>query len=637
MDKKRSILTVSICLLLTAAIACGFLYLAGRREDTIHLPVISGDASTPTGQKTTWSTVWYGSYPDAEVVSDSWNAVDEYALMDGDVIRDSDLYSRLEDAEWNGNTTEMDGTSYYRISADDTPVASEVREQHYVWGEDHEWHYFRISPIRWRVLDINGDRALLLADRMPDCVPYNDSDTDVTWSSSSLRSWLNGYFVDHAFSSDEKEAIVPTACSNAINRDYGTDSGPDTEDLIFILSNEDVFEGENAAGYGFHASRDFDDPAKRFTSTLYAKIRGAWWSPVDAYKGNSFWFMRTNGYNQRSVTYICDFGYIYSRGTLATCSDAGILPAMWIDLGRAKIAYAGEVCSTDIMNNKEVPADTDLKGPSVIPDDSAPGEAYTVWNSVSFGHYPQTEVTADTDPGLYASLRSSSRDSDGSVVIDGVRYVETSGRWFRCDEIIWRVLEVSDGEVLLMADRCLDSMPFHNEYCDVDWEDSDIRNWLNNTFVDMAFNEEEQRALIVSRVSNADNYYFGTSCGRSTDDRVFILAEEEVFSSARAEQYGFRPSDAIPDPGRRIMPTEYAAAHGTWRSENPETSGKGFWFLRTNGYTGDNVVYVGEKGYLYNRGIPVTCSDAGIVPVIRIRLDSGLYVREQDISSLQGM
>ena len=41
----------------------------------------------------------------------------------------------------------------------------------------------------------------------------------------------------------------------------------------------------------------------------------------------------------------------------------------------------------------------------------------------------------------------------------------------------------------------------------------------------------------------------------------------------------------------------------------------------TNGYTEDNVVYVGEKGYLYNRGIPVTCADACIVPAIRVDLD----------------
>ena len=138
-------------------------------------------------------------------------------------------------------------------------------------------------------------------------------------------------------------------CGNPANRDYGTDSGGDTEDRLFILSNEEVFEGENAGRYGFHASRDYDDPAKRFTSTLYAKCMGSWWSPVDKYAGNSFWFMRTSGYTARSITYICDFGFVYSRGTLATCSDAGVLPALWIDLDKAEIAADGETLSTRII------------------------------------------------------------------------------------------------------------------------------------------------------------------------------------------------------------------------------------------------------------------------------------------------
>ena len=133
--------------------------------------------------------------------------------------------------------------------------------------------------------------------------------------------------------------------------------------------------------------------------------------------------------------------------------------------------------------------------------------------------------------------------------------------------------------------------------------------------------EEERAAIVQSRVANSNNFYFGTGCGSGTRDRVFLLSEEEIFSSEKAEKYGFRPSDSIADTGRRILPTPYAAARGAWQSEQEETSGAGFWLLRTNGYTEDNVVYVGEKGYLYNRGIPVTCADACIVPAIRVDLD----------------
>lgn len=639
----------------------------------IHLPVLEPDPNMPTGMKTTWSCVLFGAYPSAEVVDSSWDAVDDYALQDGDLIRDDGLYTRLEAADWQNGRTEVDGFSYLRIGFDSAPANGDEREQHYRWEYNRPWHYFRIMPLRWRVLDIQGNRALLLADRMPDCVPFHKEEEEVTWEECTLRSWLNGYgaqankqgidytgngFVDRAFTTQEQEAILPALCGNPANRDYGTDSGRDTEDRLFILSNEEVFEGEDAARYGFHQSRDYDDPAKRFTSTLYAKCMGAWWSPVDQYAGNSFWFMRTSGYTSRSVTYICDFGYIYSRGTLATCSDAGVLPAMWIDLDRAEIICEGERSSTQIMRTAEreetpLPAE-DIGNPVLISDDSMPGGMYTIWNAVTFGRYPQTEIReapgseegAEIDPELFHRLEAAAENTGDEVFLDDTRYIRLEGRWFRYDPIVWRVLEVSDGTALLMSDKCLDCVPWHAEYTEVFWEGSGLRCWLNGTkaereaspygnrsFIETAFTEEELQAITVSTVSNSNNYYFATACGSGTRDRVFLLSEEEVFSSEKAERYGFRPSDDIADPGRRLVPTAYAAARGAWRSENTGTSGNGFWLLRTNGYTQDNVVYVGEKGFLYNRGIPVTCTDAGVVPAVRIRLGTGLMIRVEDISS----
>ena len=675
---KRVQAALMCMLLLFAALVPASAEYAGKIPDgLLHRPFTEPDPQSPSGLKTTWSCIFFGAYPSAEVVDSRWNAVDDFALREGDLIRDDALYGRLEAADWQDDSIEIDGFRYLRVGPDKAPAASTGRERHYAWDYSRPWHYFRIEPIRWRVLDIRENRAMLLADRMPDSVPFHAADEEVAWDVSTLRSWLNGYdakenrqgidytgtgFIDRAFTAEEREAILPVHCANKANRDYGTDSGKDTEDRLFILSNDEVFAGPAAERYGFHYGRDYDDPAKRFTSTLYAKCMGAWWSPVDAYAGNSFWFMRTSGYTPRNVTYICDFGYIYSRGTLVTCSDAGVLPAMWIDLDRARAADAGERVSTEIMHapaGKEsarfpIP---DIGNPVTVPDDTAPGGVYTVWNAVAFGYYPQTEILGDTpdtgdgnpdgdpvaDPVLYRRLEEAAGDQEREAVLENTRYIRANGRWFRCDPILWRVLEVSDGTALLMADRCLDSLPFHNTYSDVFWENSGLRAWLNGTcdestrvysapsFPETAFTETELRAVIISTVNNAGNYYFGTSCGSGTRDRVFLLSEEELFSSEKAERYGFRASDAVADYGRRIKPTAYAKARGVWSSADAGTAGNGFWILRTNGYTRDNVVYVGEKGYLYNRGIPVTCSDAGIVPVIRVRLGVSPMERAEDI------
>lgn len=659
-----STVSILLCIVLGLYLSSAPVAAEGASPSFLHPPIVEQDEHTPTGLKTTWSCVFFGAYPSAEVVDSDWDAVDDYALQPGDVIRDDTLFARLESADWQDHTLEIEGHAYLRIGLDRAPATGGMREQHYKWDYSRPWHYFKIQPIRWRVLDIQENKALLLADRIPDSLPYNTADIDVTWDASTLRSWLNGYgadangqgidysgfgFIDRAFSDEERTAILPTLCVNLPNLDYGTDSGADTEDRLFMLSNADVFEGDNAGRYGFEPSRDYDDPAKRFTSTLYAKCMGAWWSPVESYAGNSFWFMRTNGYTPRSATYVCDFGYIYSKGTLVTCADAGVLPAMWIDLENSAISDAGEAVSTEIMHTEEngeslfpIP---DIASPIVLPDETAPGGTRTIWNAVAFGHYPQTEILdkmpedlppwakddVEVNHRLYQKLEENVEGD--KATLDDTRYLRLDGRWFRCDPIVWRVLEVSGGTALLLSDRCLDAVPYHTEYEDVFWEDSSLRSWLNHAFLQRAFTEQERRGIVVSTVSNTNNHYFGTACGSGTQDRVFILSEEEVFSSGKATMYGFQPSDAIADQGRRLSPTAYASTRGAWQSTSPETAGFGFWFLRTNGYTRDNVVYVGEKGYLYNRGIPVTCGDAGIVPAIRVRLGDVPLTRVGDISS----
>ena len=631
-------------------------------ETFLEEPVILENRDLSTSQETIWDCVYFGSYPSAEVVRSDWDAVDSYAVLPGDVIRDDQLYSTLETADWQDDQVSVEGGEYVRINAEDAVTASLDREQHYRWEDLEEWHYFLKEPVRWRVLSVEGDQALLLADRLMDCRPFNEEEEGVTWETSTIRSWLNGYgaeenaagldfkeesFYDQAFDDAEKEAILTADCVTPDNLDYGTDSGPDTEDAVFLLSNEEVYADPVAGEYGFYAGRGYDDPAKRFTSTMYAKCRGAWWSPVDDYRGNSFWFMRTSGYTPYNVTYICDFGFVYSRGTTVTCDDAGILPAIRVDLDLADLEWAGEVSSTEIIKEaKEEEKETlpELHDPVITEDETLPGGKAVTWDAVTFGSYPQTEICNDGDaeegqeaaPNLWQALEDAEWESDRTV-IDGTAYQRLDGRYFRYDPVRWRVLNVDEDSALLMADRGLDCLAYHPELTDVNWSRSAVRSWLNGFgeeenlagldyssegagFFTMAFTEDEREAVKKSAVKNSDNYYFGTDCGEETEDAVFLLSEDEVFSSPDAVSYGFQPSDAIGDLAKRIVPTAYAVCRGAWRSSLDESKGNGFWFFRSNGYTASNVVYAGELGYIYNRGIPVTCKDACIVPAIRVDL-----------------
>ena len=53
------------------------------------------------------------------------------------------------------------------------------------------------EPIKWRVLSVDeNNNAIIIADKIIDCKRYNESVNIITWSDSTLRSWLNGYDAD---------------------------------------------------------------------------------------------------------------------------------------------------------------------------------------------------------------------------------------------------------------------------------------------------------------------------------------------------------------------------------------------------------------------------------------------------------
>ena len=652
---------------------------AAAVPDGLHGPRVEKDGSLSTGQASEWACVAFGSYPQTEIVAAPSAAVDDYAVDEGDFLEDPVLHGKLARAEWNGDETEIDGVRYLRVNRDGAAGGAADREGHYRWGGGGEWHYFRFDPIRWRVIAVEGGKAFLMADRLLDCQPYHTEEGPVAWENSTIRSWLNGLaggenaagadwrgrgFVDRAFSEAERAAILPTRVANRPNARYRTDCGNDTEDRVFLLSNEDVFGSPSAAAHGFYAGNGKDDPAKRFRSTPYAKCRGAWWSPVRGYRGNGFWFMRTNGHTRESVTYICDFGYIYARGTIATCGDAGVLPALWIDLDKARAEPAGTVSSKDIQarasreGGEENRSDGDrIANPAVRGNPDDPGGRAVTYSMVRFGSYPQSEVLPDAaggaadgaaDPELHGRLESAAWEND-ECELDGRRFrrvVSAGGdgrreaRYFVCEPLLWRVLEVRDGTALLLSHAAIECEPFQKDLRDVSWETCTLRSWLNGygaeanasgtdfsgrgaSFTDRAFSAEERAAILENPVRNEANYYFGMDSGKATADRIFLLAESELFVYDSAEIHGFGRRDEIPDAAKQFKPTDYAVRKGVWR-DSGET-GNVFWLTRTTGYTHANVVYVDEAGCMYNRGILVTCKDAAVIPALVLDLDSGAH------------
>ena len=673
------ILTACICI---AVLSLPFAAAAEAlpAENALCEPSVEPDATLSTGFVTEWCCVTFGTYPQTEVVPAPSEAVDVYAVQEGDFLVDPELFNQLTGASWTDNETEIDGIRYLRMNRQDAANSASDSMGHYRWGSEDEYHYFRYDPIRWRIIALEDHQALLMADKLMDCQPYHTEEGPVTWKSSTVRSWLNGLpgsenaagidyrgrgFLDKAFSDSERKAVLITKVVNSPNSAYHTDCGEDTEDPVFLLSNKEVFESDDAARHGFYAASGKDDPAKRFRSTMYAKCRGAWWSSVSGYMGNSFWFMRTNGYTPESITYICDFGYIYQRGTMAVCNDAGILPAIWISLDDANVETAGWVSSGDIERNAYLDISgrkekSRLANPVVVADPDMPDGKRVTYSAVQFGSYPQTEIVGDAaeaagrsivDAERYAALEKAEWEAD-EWESGGCQYlrVKTPGdntqiqryRYFIREPILWRVLEIRDGTALLLADAALECEPFQREQKGVSWEDCTLRSWLNgydakmnisavdftdekNNFLDMAFRLDEQDAIIENLVRNESNYYFDVDSGRDTQDKIFILAESELFIYDSSIIHGFNPWDAVMDRAKQFQPTDYALMKGAWHASGGQGDGNVFWITRTTGYTHSNVVYVDESGCMYNRGILVNCSDAAIIPALVLDLNSSAY------------
>ena len=144
----------------------------------------------------------------------------------------------------------------------------------------------------------------------------------------------------------------------------------------------------------------------------------------------------------------------------------------------------------------------------------------------------------------------------------------------KCDTepIEWRVLEIRDGNALVISEYLLDATAYYYDMADVTWETSSLRKWLNSKFYDAAFSESEKSLIVTTKIQNKDNPLYGTPGGNDTEDNVFCLSLEE------AQTY-FKDAD-----DRKAAPTDYALMKGAAVSDDCKLANgmkTGWWWLRS--------------------------------------------------------
>ena len=181
------------------------------------------------------------------------------------------------------------------------------------------------------------------------------------------------------------------------------------------------------------------------------------------------------------------------------------------------------------------------------------------------------------------------------------------------EAIEWTVLDKDGMSLLLISKQALDCQQYNTSYTDVTWESCSLRKWMNGTFLNKAFNAEEQAQIQNTTVSADKNPEYNTNPGNATTDKVFLLSINEV------EKY-FNSDEA-----RKCAPTAYAKAQGAYTSDSYKTASGAAtcrWWLRSPGNYQYAAAYVAYDRSVSYYGAYVDLDYVAVRPALWINLDS---------------
>ena len=215
-------------------------------------------------------------------------------------------------------------------------------------------------------------------------------------------------------------------------------------------------------------------------------------------------------------------------------------------------------------------------------------------NYVTFGNFPQTENDDDYTP------------------------------------IEWLVLDYNEEQnrALLISRYTLMMSAYSSRYTETTWEESKIRNWLNNVFPEYAFTTEELAAIPLVTLQGEINPDYNTDAGNDTQDKIFLLSISEV-------QRYFSGTDACACGMTDYCKTQHHSyvyhRYSGFTDGKPSCS----WWLRSPGRYQNLAANVSDFGYLSTNGEAVDVRDViGVRPALYV--DLSLISQTEKIASGKG-
>ncbi len=216
--------------------------------------------------------------------------------------------------------------------------------------------------------------------------------------------------------------------------------------------------------------------------------------------------------------------------------------------------------------------------------------------------------------------------------------------------MLWYILKQDPkaNYALILSRNALFVDPFHDKAEPVSWYSSSLRRFLNGSFLNDCFKDNDQSCLIFHDIENETKNMYGVSGGKNTKDRVFLLSLEEFeqykndlpesffFSTVLKQdsKRAFFQSEMIQEKLNRnyieqMNDYELSEKNSSGDNSNDKFSPVGLntfydnigWWLRTPGIDSSEIMYVDKRNNVCHSGMNAVLGVNAVRPAMYIKLD----------------
>lgn len=259
-----------------------------------------------------------------------------------------------------------------------------------------------------------------------------------------------------------------------------------------------------------------------------------------------------------------------------------------------------------------------------------------------FGAYPQTYIKG-------AELGGPVNLGNGDIMAHGNKYLQIKANYYRknnydpkfkngeyidqgeyyCikyEPIKWRIMSKDETkqQITVLSENVLDAKQFASSINDT-YANSKMRSWLNDTFLNRAFDSLEQKLIVTSLVdntrTNGTNFFNNSSLKIvDTEDKIYLPSYLDMLNA----EYGFSQDPNKEDKNRLKAPTDLVRMSNIYFEQ--KTNSVEYTTRSQSAVLTDAQSSVGRKGSI--KSLAKIDYMLGVAPMLTMSLDSGIVEAE---------